>query len=152
MPSKLVVDPEARGKRAGVVETIGCFWVVLAPFFLPLFTLPLLLLKPVVPPPFDQVVDFLIGFTLAFHYVRLYNDLKVKQSDIIDTGIIFSLVFSVVMNLVFLLVILVVVSGQYSMIPEYFKASWERAVTAYQAVYQAVRSFDLTDLESLVEL
>lgn len=145
MPKKLVVDPKGGGKTAGETETeaAGCFLVALAPYFLPLFTLPLLLLRPVVPPPFDRVIDSLIGFTLAFHYVRLYNDLRVKQSDIVDTGIIFSVIFSVVMNLVFLLVILAVVIGQYSMIPEYFGASWERAKMAYQTIIQAIRSVDL---------
>lgn len=149
MPSKLVVDPKARGKRAGVTETIGCFLVVLAPYFLPLFTLPLLLLKPVVPPPFDRVIDFLIGFTLAFHYTRLYNDLRVKQSDITDTGTIFSVVISVFLNLAFLLLILTVVTGSYSALPEYFKASIDRAKKAYQTLYQTIKSVDLTSLEWL---
>jgi hypothetical protein len=152
MPSKLVVDPKGGGKTAGVTETevAGCFLVALAPYFLPLFTLPLLLLKPVVPSPFDQVIDFLIGFTLAFHYARLYNDLKTEQTDITKTGTIFSAFFSVAMNLVFLVVILAVVTGRYSMILEYFKASWERAKATYQTIILAIRSVDIANLESLL--
>jgi hypothetical protein len=149
MPGKLVVDPKGGGKKAGVVETVGCVWVMLAPYFLPLFTLPLLLVKVVVPPPFDKIVDLLIGFTLAFHYVRLYNDLKVKQTDITETGTIFAVIVSVVLNLVFLLVILAVVTGQYSLIPEYFKASWERTKAAYQAIWEFIKSVDLANLEWL---
>jgi len=124
--------------------------VALAPYFLPLFTLPLLLLRPVVPPPFDKVIDFLIGFTLAFHYVRLYNDLKTEQTDITKTGTIFSVFFAVAMNLVFLVVILAVVTGQYSMILEYFKVSWDRAKAAYQTIILAIRSVDIANLESLL--
>ena len=141
MPGRLVVEP-------GGGETVarGCFLVALAPYFLPLFTLPLLLLKPVVPPPFDRVIDFLIGFTLAFHYVRLYNDLKTTQTDITRTGTIFSFFFSVVMNLIFLVVILAVVTGRYAMIPEYFKTSWERTKATYQTVYEFIRSVDFEDV------
>jgi hypothetical protein len=146
MPSKLVVDPKGGGKSAGVTETVGCFLVALAPYFLPLFTLPLLLLKPVVPPPFDRVIDFLIGFTLAFHYVRLYNDLKTTQTDITRTGTIFSFFFSVVMNLIFLVVILAVVTGRYAMIPEYFQTSWERTKATYQTAYEFIRSVDFEDV------
>ena len=141
MPSRLLVEP-----GGGETAAAGCFLVALAPYFLPLFTLPLLLLKPVVPPPFDRAVDFLIGSTLAFHYVRLYIDLKTEQSDITRTGTIFSVFFSVAMNLVFLVVILAVVAGQYSLILEYFKVSWERAKATYQTIIQFIRSVDFEDV------
>jgi hypothetical protein len=147
MPGKLVVDPKGGGKKAGVVETVDCVWVKLAPYFLPLFTLPLLVVKLVVPPPFDKIVDFLIGFTLAFHYVRLYNDLKVTQTDITETGTIFSFIVSVFLNLFFLLLILVVVTGQLSLIPEYFKVSWERTKAAYQTTWEFIKSVDLSSLQ-----
>jgi len=147
MPRKLVVDPEGGGKKAGVTETIGCFWVALAPYFLPLFTLPLLLLEPVVPSPFDRIVDSLIGFTLAFHYVRLGKDLRVKQSDITDTGAIFSFFVSVFLNLVFLVVVLAAVTGNYSGILEYFRASFATTKEAYKIAYEIIKSWKLPTLQ-----
>jgi hypothetical protein len=149
MPGKLVVDPQSGGKAAGVVETVGCFWVALAPYFLPLFTLPLLLLRPIMPPPFDRVIDFLLGSTLAFHYVRLIKDLRVKQTDITSTGCFFSFVFAIFMNLIFLLLILTVVTGGYSRLPEYVQASWNRTKAAYAAAYQAITTLQIPDLKGL---
>jgi hypothetical protein len=149
MPTKLVVDPESRGGKAGVTETVGCFWVALAPYFLPTFTLPMLLIRAVVPPPFDKAVNFAIGFTLAFHYVRLIKDLLVKQSDITKTGIIFSAVSLICLNLVFLVVILAVVTGDYSSIVEYAKASFERTKVAYKTTYAIIKSIDLPTLDQL---
>lgn len=149
MPRKLVVDPELGGKKAGVTETVGCFVVALAPYFLPIFTFPLLIVKPVVPSPFDKVVDFLIGVTLAFHYVRLLKDLLVKQTDITTTGTIFSAVFLIFLNLFLLVVILAVVSDNYSSIWEYFRSAFERTKVAYQATYEALRYVQLPSLEGL---
>jgi len=150
MPSKLVVDLESGSRKVGEVKTTtGCFLFFLAPYFLPLFTLPLLLLKPIVPPPFDKFIDFLIGFTLAFHYIRVIKDLRGKQSDITKTGTIFSAVVLVFLNLVFLVIILAVVTGNYSSILEYFKASFERTKEAYEVAYEAIQSVQLPNLEGL---
>lgn len=149
MPGRLVVDPEGGGEKAGVTETVGCFWVALAPYFLPLFTLPLLSLKLIVSSPFDQVVDFLIGFTLAFHFVRLIKDLRVKQSDIVDTGTIFSVVVSVFLNLLFLIVVLTFVTESYSEIPAYIQASLDRTKEAYETTVQFIKSVQLPSLEGL---
>jgi hypothetical protein len=149
MPKKLVVDPKLGGGKGGVTETVGCFWVALAPYFLPTFTLPILLIRPIVPPPFDNIVNFMIGFTLSFHYVRLIKDLLVKQTDITKTGTIFSAVTLIFLNLVFLVGILAVVAGDYSSIPMYITASFERTKTAYEATYAAIKSQDLPTLDAL---
>ena len=158
MPRKLVVDPgeadngnsgekgtakKGSTKAAGVTETIGCFPVLLAPYFLPLFTLPLLLVKLVVPPPYDRVVDALIGFTLAFHYVRLFKDLRVKQSDITTAGTIFAAVVAIFLNLLFLVLILAVVTGTLAALPDYLTASIDRAKQAYVAVYEWIKSQEI---------
>lgn len=146
MPRKLVVDPDLGGGRAGVVETAGCFWVALAPYFLPLVTLPFLLIEPVIPSPFDKAVDFLIGFTLAFHLLRVFKDLRVKQTDITTTGTIFSAAVLIALNLIFLVIILAVVTGNYSGIWDYIKSSLARTVVAYQETYAAITSLELPDV------
>jgi hypothetical protein len=143
MPTKLVVDVE----KGGMVERPkGCFLISLAPYFLPLFTLPLLLLKPIVPAPFDNVVDFLIGFTLAFHCVQVINSLRVEQTDITKTGTIVSVPLLVFLNLIFLVVILAVVSGNYGGILDYFQASWERTKEFYNWAIELVKSFTLPEV------
>jgi hypothetical protein len=110
----------------------------LAPYYLPLFTIPFLILKPFVYPEWRGLVDFFIGFTLCFHYVAFLKDFRLKQSDITKTGILFSFAITVFLNVVILVVILCVVINCYSCILDYFKASIVGAVDAYKAALEWV--------------
>lgn len=64
--------------------------LVLTPYYLPLFTLPLLLLRPIAPQSIQQDVDVLIGVTYAFHLLTSIKDFGWKQTDIKSMGRIFS--------------------------------------------------------------
>ena len=131
-PASFVVAP---GEVNGVVRIQSGFGntpITLAPYFLPLFTLPFLLIKPFLPSPFDQVANFLIGFTLAFHYASLLVwEFRPSQPDFRSTGVIFSMVVTAFLNIVFLVVILGIVTGNYTGILDYFKNAFDRTVEAY---------------------
>lgn len=67
--------------------------ISLAPYYLPLFTIPLLPLRFCVFSWIREVIDFLIGFTLAFHYISVMIELLgqkfgLDQPDITKTGVI----------------------------------------------------------------
>ncbi len=109
----------------------GDFLNALAPYFLPLFTLPLLLLRPLAPGFIVKIVDVLIGATYAFHLVTAIKEFGPHQSDVTRTGVIFSYVFVIVMHIVFLLIILLIASGNYAGIAAYFRAAWAHAQAAY---------------------
>jgi hypothetical protein len=109
----------------------GDFLNALAPYFLPLFTLPLLLLRPFAPGSVVKIVDLLIGITYAFHLVTGILEFGLHQSDVRNTGVIFSYTFVILMHIVFLVIILLIVSGNYAGIAAYFRAAWARAQAAY---------------------
>ncbi len=115
--------------------------IYLAPYFLPLFTIPLLIARPFVEPTGNiiRIVDFFIGFTLSFHYFGLFKEFSPRQPDIAETGLLFSAGMTIVLNLVFLVIILGVVTGGHSQILEYFRLSLAAAPEYYQAVLDQLR-------------
>lgn len=136
-PASFVVAPGEVNGAVRIQSGFGSTPITLAPYFLPLFTLPFLLIKPFLPPPFDQVANFLIGFTLAFHYASLIAwEFRPSQPDFRSTGVIFSIVVTIFLNIVFLVVILGIVTGNYTGILDYFKNGFDRTVEAYKAVIE----------------
>lgn len=111
----LVVNPIEKPGTDSYVDALGLGglirpFVYLSPYYLPLFTIPFLLLRYLVPPPIQQAIEFMIGFTLAFHYTSLIDELLKQrfglgQADIRRTGIILSYAVIGVLNLLSLVVI-----------------------------------------------
>jgi hypothetical protein len=92
------------------------------------------------PAPIDVVTDFLIGFTLACHYTMLIRQFHLKQTDITDTGVIFSIVMTFFLNLIFLIIIIAVVVENYAGILDYLKNSYDRTVEAYKVAIEFLRT------------
>ena len=108
----------------------------LAPYYLPVFTIPLLIIKPLVSPSIRDVANFLIGFTLAFHYTSLLKEFNLRQEDIKETGLVFSLCVTCIMNIIVLVIILCVVIDDYSGILSYFERSFKKAIESYETILQ----------------
>jgi hypothetical protein len=134
----LVVNPAG---RAGTVSSHVTYLntsgldslITLAPYYVPLFTIPLLPLRFFVDSWPRALIDFLIGFTLAFHYAALIDELLMqrlglRQPDIANTGMAFSYVIIIVMNLIFLAIIKAVIDQQWPSadhLTRFFTRSWE---------------------------
>lgn len=121
----------------GSVELVGGNSLIrLAPYYLPVFTIPLLIIKPLVSPSIRDVANFLIGFTLAFHYTSLLKEFNLRQEDIKETGLVFSLCVTCIMNIIVLVIILCVVIDDYSGILSYFERSFKKAIESYETILQ----------------
>jgi hypothetical protein len=147
---KLEVDVE-KGQGKVESEGKGCFLTTLAPYYLPLFTLPLLPIALIAPSPYDKGVAFLIGFTLGFHYAGVLRDFHRKQTDLKTTGFIFSFFVTVIFNVVFLIVILGFVIKDLGSVWDYFKSSFVRTFELYKAIIEAIKSLNLPSLGDLVK-
>jgi hypothetical protein len=133
---------EANGRVEGFVQgpSSSNFVIVLAPYFLPLFTIPLIIVKPFISSTVHNVIDFLIGFTLAFHFYGLYAEFRPRnQKDIQITGLVLSFVMTLLLNVIFLVIIFCSVLNEYPHIPKYLEDSFARTITTYQTVIQEVR-------------
>ncbi len=139
----LIVNPVERPEEVSYVkhyDPLGpAFLITLAPYCLPIFTIPFLLLKLLPLSQLNRPIDFLIGFTLAFHFLASIYEFAFKQDDIERTGALFSLVLVLFFNLVFLVITKVALHQDWSTIIEYFSDSVARSQESYKFVIEEIR-------------
>jgi hypothetical protein len=106
------------GREGGhIVTDRNNFWIALAPYFFPLYSLIVIgvygglgLFFNV--QPYGRLLYALIGATWAFHFTFTCWMIPKKQTDLTDNGTFFSLVVIYLMNLLLLSVMLVLASSQ----------------------------------------
>jgi len=141
-PKQFVVAPGQADGWVAWEGGCGYTFIVLAPYFLPLLVLPLLPVRCFVSaPPFSVVLDILLGVALGFHLGALVSsELRLRQSDLRNVGIIVSLVWIFLFSIVLLVIVLYVVSGDCAAILDYFKNGWTRTVDAYKITLEWLRT------------
>ncbi|MGD2279474.1 MAG: hypothetical protein PVH45_05215 [Candidatus Omnitrophota bacterium] len=94
-----------------VVTSKTNFFIELSPYFVPIYTLllgPIFMLLRTLNvniAHMSSVFLFLVGATLAFHFVMTSEVLRIKQSDIAKSGFIFSLVLIFIGNLIIIIAV-----------------------------------------------
>ena len=91
------------------------FWIALAPYFFPLYSLLVIGLYGLLGffldvQPYGRLLYALVGVTWAFHLTFTCWMIPKNQSDLSDNGIIFSLVVIYLMNLLLLSIMLIIAS------------------------------------------
>jgi hypothetical protein len=100
--------------KGGYVEMYGGknFLVTLAPYFLPTICLIMLPLAWFLPTQYLPVYFGVFGASVAFHLFSGWQEFHFEQSDLHDTGLIFSLLFLPVANLIFFgSIVVLVING-----------------------------------------
>ena len=106
------------GREGGhIVTDRNNFWIALAPYFFPLYSLLVIAGYGVLGlfvnvQPYGRLLYALIGATWAFHFTFTCWMIPKKQTDLTDHGTLFSLVVIYLMNLALLSVMLVLASSQ----------------------------------------
>ena len=106
------------GREGGhIVTDRNNFWIALAPYFFPLYSLIVIAGYGVLGlfvnvQPYGRLLYALIGATWAFHFTFTCWMIPKKQTDLTDHGTFFSLVVIYLMNLALLSVMLVLASSQ----------------------------------------
>jgi hypothetical protein len=106
------------GREGGhIVTDRNNFWIALAPYFFPLYSLIVIgtygalgLFFNV--QPYGQLLYALIGVTWAFHFTFTCWMIPKKQTDLTDQGTFFSLVVIYLMNLLLLSIMLALASAE----------------------------------------
>jgi hypothetical protein len=119
------------------------FFIELSPYFVPLYTLllgPLLMLLKslnVNIPNMSGTFLFLVGVTLAFHFVMTVEVLRMQQSDIAKSGFIFSIVLIFIGNLIIIMAVFSPFFDDLSFV-KFFKSSAFYSREIYQLLYTKV--------------
>ena len=129
-----------------VVTSKTNFFIELSPYFVPLYTILLGLcfwlfqLSGNGSVKASGVFLFLVGFTLAFHFVMTSEALRLQQDDVMKSGIIFSFVIIFISNLI-------IVSGVFAPVfssisfTEFFKDSVSGSGELYTTIYEGILQF-----------
>lgn len=132
-----VVSFNVSPKGGNVVTSKTNFFIELSPYFVPIYTILIGIIyfflrsidKSI--PHMSLVFIFLVGFTLAFHFVMTSEVLRMEQPDILKSGLIFSFVVIFVANL---FVVTLAFSPIFSDISffSFAKRSWLNSLDAYR--------------------
>ncbi len=140
-----VVSFSVTPSGGNVVTSKTNFFIELSPYFVPLYTLLLgvtfLVMRAMGQsiPHMSLIFIFLVGFTLAFHFVMTSEVLRIEQPDIMKSGFIFSLVLILVGNLI---ITMAVFSPVFDLsFISFLKTSSAEAVNIYQTSYSNILEF-----------
>lgn len=159
-PTRMEIDPD-EGSEVRAPAGGGCL-TTLAPYYLPLLTLPFLLIKAGADWAFSSaetgfastlasVLEILIGVTLTFHITNTIIEMTRDQRDFKEVGWISSFAGILFMNLMVLVVTVAVVTGSYEALWAYVKEAAGATVGAYQDAYAFLQERLLPALRDLVQ-
>jgi len=134
-------------------RSLGCFLIVLAPYFLPLLTIPLLLIRIYIPEELVAAINMAIGVSLGFHYAGLAKEFGTYQSDIQRETLPFSVVITVLFNVIILVLVISVVIDNVRLTFEYLRDATARSFDYYRFIAAWITQFGiLAKLQEVVAL
>ena len=127
-------------KGGSVVTTKSNLFIALAPYFFPFYTITIALLfftakffikDDISYNPFI----FAIGFTLAFHIILTVDFLKIKQTDLLHTGYIFSVLLIYIVNIAIIGLIFSLLFGNVVFI-DFLKEAYSKSKGIYTGIFR----------------
>ena len=115
------------------------FWFYLAPYFLPLLTLPALVIYPFAQDPLRLGVAAMIGFTLGFHYIGVIREFGSRQTDIQKNTYLFSLAVTVMLNMFILMLVIAIVNDDLQILLSFVMRVGDRTAEIYEAGWTFVQ-------------
>ncbi len=117
------------------------YLIYLAPYILPILTLPVLVVRAVLPNFQPMILDVLIGFTFMLHIIELTYTLQRPQKDLKTVGYSLSLAIIILANVIFIVVILAVVLQDLTGLLNYFRRSIMESPAYYRIALDWLRKF-----------
>jgi len=120
---KKVHSFSASRRRGGSIEIEGNnFIIALSPYFFPLFTIFIVIIKPSILQQYQWILNGLMGFTLMFHLVHLLREFHTAQPDLQSNGLVFSLIVVIFFNLFFIGLCIAALKGTWGDMGNYMKS------------------------------
>ncbi|MFC1480211.1 hypothetical protein ACFL5Y_02040 [Candidatus Omnitrophota bacterium] len=126
-----------------VVTSKTNFFIELSPYFVPIYTILLgptfLLLRASGKgsPILSVVFVFLVGVTLAFHFVMTSEVIRLRQPDIVRSGLVFSLILIFICNLIITMAVFCPLFDDLSFV-SFIKSSGSNSVEIYRVAYSKI--------------
>lgn len=135
-----VVSFKIASSGGNVVTSKTNFFIELSPYFVPFYTIMLGIIFCVLDTMQTDIVYmpsifvFLVGATMAFHFVMTSEAIRAQQSDIIRSGVIFSFVTIFIGNLMVVIAVFTPLFDGISFI-QFIKGSWASSCEIYKMLY-----------------
>jgi len=130
-------------RGGNVITSKTNFFIELSPYFIPFYTIVVALIFFVFKNltgkllfPLESFI-FVIGVTLTFHLVMTVEVLKIKQEDIMKSGLVFSMILIFIGNLLILMAIFCPFFRDLSF-SEFFQESISKSRETYIIVYRGI--------------
>jgi hypothetical protein len=119
------------------------FFIELSPYFVPLYTMLLIFIMPLLRSSLSDLnlfswYIFLIGFSLGMHMIMTADTLKVKQPDILASGYLFSYAIIYIGNLIVIAGIFAILSNDISLktyLAKSFSLSWKTYIALFKEFF-----------------
>jgi hypothetical protein len=141
-----VVSFSVKPSGGNVVTSKSNIFIELSPYFVPIYTIALgpvfFALKAMgrETPFMAEVFIFLVGLTLAFHFVMTSEVLRIEQPDILKSGLLFSLVFIFIFNLVITMAVIAPVFDGLSFM-NFMRSAVDNTKELYLLIYNKAFEF-----------
>lgn len=113
----------------GSVEIEGDnFVIALAPYFFPLATIIILVIKPSFPLNVQWLFNGLLGFSLMFHIISLFKEFHPDQPDLRRSGMLFSSTVILFFNLFFVGLCIASLQGSWADMWDYVQFGFNKSV------------------------
>ena len=124
----------SRGAGGNVdVEGEENFIVALSPYFFPLFTVLIILIKPSVFGQYQWIINILLGISYGFHIVHMFNEFNTEQPDLLKNGLLFSVTLIFFFNLFFTGLCVASLEGSWAEIFDYLVMGLKNSVVWFAA-------------------
>jgi hypothetical protein len=100
-----VTEIHATHSGGSTITNKSHFFISMAPYVIPLYTLIALFLYLIAAPGLKIYLIGLVGFTYAFHWVLTVYSLSHHQPDLDEGGVVFSLIFIFTANIIVLMLL-----------------------------------------------
>lgn len=133
-------EMKVSNKEGSVKTTTPNFFVMLAPYLVPVYTVVLALVYFILSLYMDvskhlDLFIFLIGFTLMFHLTYTSESIRGKQSDLVKTGYLSSISFIYIVNLIIVFLIISILFSEASFV-DFMSKTYEKTREFYYAIWK----------------
>lgn len=118
----------------------GNVFIALAPYFFPLASMTLVVLKLVTPDRFQIILNYLLGFTTASYVFHLFRELHTNQTDLQQAGLFFSIIFIIFGNILSFGILISSLAGDWHPISEFFMNGFEYSFNYLTKIFDEVRN------------
>ncbi|GAB4376331.1 MAG: hypothetical protein Kow0042_22560 [Calditrichia bacterium] len=116
----------------------GNEFIALAPYFFPLSSIIIQIPKMFIQSQYQVYLNVLLGFTYFFHLLNLFGEFHFQQSDIKETGPIFSTFLVLFLNILFCGIVVSSLRGEWGDIYSFLENGFMNARVLVMLLYTTV--------------